>query len=143
MQKIQRSAQVPFTCEQMYALVERVEDYPAFLPSCSATRVLKRTEVELEAEIAIAKGPISQRFVTRNALKPPFEMTMELIKGPFTQLKGLWRFTEEASGCRVDFQLGYKLGNPLLRMTLGPLFEQVAGGQVDAFVKRAKQVYGG
>jgi ribosome-associated toxin RatA of RatAB toxin-antitoxin module len=147
MQKIQRSADVPYSCEQMFALIEAVDQYPLFLPLCSSARVIERDAEVLQAQIVISKGPISQAFTTRNQLNPPFEMTLELVSGPFRHLKGLWQLTPHSDssahwGCRVYFELGFDLKNPLLRMTLGPLFEQVAGGQVDAFVERAHRVYG-
>jgi ribosome-associated toxin RatA of RatAB toxin-antitoxin module len=44
--------------------------------------------------------------------------------------------------CRVDLELHYGFSNMALSALVGPVFDRIAGSLVDAFVKRAEQVYG-
>ena len=71
---------------------------------------------------------------------------MRLVKGPFSNLDGTWSFTPVGDGsqraCRVDLQLNYGFDNIALSALVGPVFDRIAGSLVDAFVKRAEQVYG-
>jgi ribosome-associated toxin RatA of RatAB toxin-antitoxin module len=43
--------------------------------------------------------------------------------------------------CRVDFQLEYHFSNGLLEKVVGPVFAHITSTFVDAFVKRAEDVY--
>jgi ribosome-associated toxin RatA of RatAB toxin-antitoxin module len=42
----------------------------------------------------------------------------------------------------VELTLNYGFDNPALGKLVGPVFDKIAGSLVDAFVKRAAQVYG-
>ena len=44
--------------------------------------------------------------------------------------------------CKIEFSLDYDFSSQTLATLVGPVFEKIAGSLVDAFVKRADQVYG-
>lgn len=44
--------------------------------------------------------------------------------------------------CRVSLTLNYGFDNITLGRLIGPVFDKIANSLVDAFVKRAAQVYG-
>ena len=44
--------------------------------------------------------------------------------------------------CKVEMTLHYGFSNALLAKMVGPVFDKIAGSLVDAFVKRAEQIYG-
>ena len=71
---------------------------------------------------------------------------MELVDGPFSHLEGCWDFTPLGDGsqraCKVEFRLTYGFSSQTLATLVGPVFDKIAGNLVDAFVKRADQVYG-
>ena len=48
--------------------------------------------------------------------------------------------TERA--CKIEFRLTYGFASQTLAKVVGPVFDKIAGNLVDAFVKRADQVYG-
>jgi ribosome-associated toxin RatA of RatAB toxin-antitoxin module len=142
MPKVERSATVLFSDEQMFDLVNDVEQYPQFLPLCIASRVLEQSEDSLTAELTLAKLGIQQSFATRNHLERPSKMDIELLKGPFKHLVGHWAFIRlRADACKVVFELDFEVKGLLLSKTLSPLLEQVASLMVDSFCKRAEQVY--
>ena len=45
------------------------------------------------------------------------------------------------SSCRVELELHYGFNSVTLQTLVGPVFDKVASTLVDAFVKRAEQVY--
>ena len=142
MRKIDRQAHVPFTAEQMYAIVEDVENYCRFLPWCKSSRVLSRTATETVASLDVSTGPLHTRFTTRNRLHPPHRIELELVEGPFRELSGEWSFEPIAQrGSKVRLQLRFAFANPLNALVLEPVFEHVSRTLVDAFVKRARQIY--
>jgi ribosome-associated toxin RatA of RatAB toxin-antitoxin module len=144
MATIFRSAFVPFSSEQMFDLVNNIEQYPEFLPWCPNTEVISRSQEEIKATVHFAKGALAKSFTTVNRLLPHARVEMRLLKGPFRHLEGLWEFQNiENQGSRVTLNLSFEFNNKLLAFALGPLFHQMASTMVESFSKRAHQVYAG
>lgn len=144
MARVEKSVLVMHTPERMYELVDRVEDYPQFLPWCGGTELIRRDETVTVATIRIAYMGVRQSFTTENAKTRPSEMRIRLVDGPFRHLEGDWRFIplgEEA--CKIEFTLDYTFASPVLEAILSPVFSHVTTSLVDAFVKRADQIHGG
>ena len=143
MRQVSRSAIVPYAPAAMYELVADVESYPQFLPGCSAAQVRSRSADELVGSLTLARGPLNTTFTTRNRLSPPGGISMTLVDGAFRDLRGEWRFTPlGGQGCRVTLELAFEFANPVMDMLLGPAFEGICNSLVDAFVERARRVYG-
>ena len=141
--RIQRSALLPYPAQALFDLVNDVASYPQFLPWCRSSDVLEVSETHMLASLEVAKGSIGQRFVTRNVLLPGQRIEMNLQEGPFTSLNGGWEFKALGDkACKISLDLTFDYAGPLVRATLGPLFNQAANTMVDAFCLRAKQLYG-
>ena len=143
MAAVKKVVLVEFTPAQMFDLVDRVEDYPKFLPWCGGTELIERTELHTAATIHINYHGIKAHFSTENRKLPPHEMHIGLKEGPFHPLDGSWIFTPLGdAACKIEFSLSYQFASRLLDKALGPVFNHIANTFVDAFVKRAGQVYG-
>lgn len=143
MPTINKSALVPYSAATMFDLVNDIAKYQDFLPWCGASEVLSESEDEVRASIEIAHGSLHKTFTTCNRLQRGKMIEMRLEKGPFKHLEGFWRFDElDADACKVRLDLDFEFSNRLIGMALGPIFSQIANNLVDAFVKRAEQVYG-
>ena len=143
MTTIHKSALVPYTAEQMYALVDDIPAYAEFLPWCDAAREIDRTDTEVEARLDIAHSGIHKSFTTRNRLEKGRQIEMQLVEGPFRYLNGVWKFEPLGeAGSRVSLDLEFEFSNKLLAMTFGPFFNKMAGSLVDSFIQRAQKVYG-
>src|SRR5690349_23265624 len=92
MREMQRSALVPYTPAQMFALVDDIARYTEFLPWLSAAAELERTESERVGKLTLARAGMSEHFTTRNRVQPPNRLEMHLIEGPFKALEGVWTF---------------------------------------------------
>lgn len=150
MKTVHKSVLIWFSAAEMFALVGDVPRYPEFLPWCNQARILTREEGGgVTAEIGMALAGFKQSFVTRNQLLElpggGQALHLKLIKGPFSQLEGRWTFTAvgDASdrACRVELSLSYGFDNATLAGLVGPVFDKIASSLVDAFVKRANQIY--
>lgn len=143
MPNIHKSALVPYSAAQMFALVNDIDTYQQFLPWCRSSQVLSRSEDEVRATIEIAHGSLRKSFTTRNRIQKDKMMEMRLEEGPFRHLEGFWRFDtlgEQAS--KVSLDLDFEFSSKLVGLAMGPVFSQIANSLVDAFTKRAVQVYG-
>ena len=146
MKTVQKSVLIWYTAQEMFALVTDVPSYPQFLPWCDHSRVLEQGDSSMLAEVGIAFAGIKQTFTTRNQHVPGRRVDLKLVSGPFSNLDGSWTFTPVGGGtqraCKVDLELRYGFQNLALSALVGPVFDRIAGSLVDAFVKRAEQVYG-
>ncbi|WP_369601271.1 type II toxin-antitoxin system RatA family toxin [Hahella sp. SMD15-11] len=89
------------------------------------------------------QGGLRQRFTTRNRLAEPERIDMHLVDGPFRYLHGCWHFRAlDVNACKVELVLSFEMNTALAGVTMGPVFNQAANTMVDAFVKRAKVIYG-
>jgi ribosome-associated toxin RatA of RatAB toxin-antitoxin module len=140
---VQKTVLLAFSAEQMFALVEKVEDYPTFLPWCGGVEVKQRTPEKLVATISIAYHGIKQSFTTENQNTAPRHMQMKLVEGPFSQLDGQWHFKPlREDACKVEFELHYEFSSKVLEKLIGPVFTIIANSFVESFCKRAEEVYG-
>ena len=127
----------------MFALVSDVDTYPQFLPWCSDAQVLEKQDDEVMARIAFAVSGVSKSFTTRNHHTPGHRIEMQLVEGPFSDLRGYWQFDPLGdSGCKISLSLKYNFSSRMVRLVVGPVFGQIANSLVDAFQQRAAQVYG-
>ncbi|MBO7411392.1 MAG: type II toxin-antitoxin system RatA family toxin [Ottowia sp.] len=143
MKSVHKSVLIWHSPQQMFDLVIDVERYPEFLLGCSSGRVLERTPLGMTAEVGLAFKGVSKTFVTRNEHEPPHRMRLHLVRGPFSHLEGEWNFTPVGEGaCRIDFRLDYAFASRVLSAVIAPVFDRLAATFVDAFIKRADEVYG-
>ncbi len=143
MPMVNRSALVRHTPQDMFELVNDFERYPEFLPGCRRARLLERDESHLIGEMTLGRAGIEQSFTSRNDLIEPERLEMSLVSGPFKRLRGRWLFLPMGEGaCKVCLELEFEFANRLLGMAFGKLFQQVAGQLVDAFTRRADELYG-
>jgi ribosome-associated toxin RatA of RatAB toxin-antitoxin module len=127
----------------MFVLVDDVDAYPQFLPWCRGARVLARNDDEVRAMVEIAHGALHKSFTTLNRLQKGKMIEMRLVEGPFQHLEGYWRFDSLSErACKITLDLQFEFSSRLIAMALGPVFHQVTSTLVDAFCKRAEQVYG-
>ncbi|TDJ41553.1 MAG: type II toxin-antitoxin system RatA family toxin [Gammaproteobacteria bacterium] len=143
MRKVIRSAIVPFSASEMFALVDDIETYPEFLPWCESAVVHKRDAAMVEATLELRRGGISKSFTTRNSLRQNEAIGLSLIGGPFKHLAGGWTFQQLGdSGCKVSLELDFEFNNPVTDTLFGSFFEGSCNSLVDAFTQRAAIVYG-
>ena len=143
MTEIERSALVPWSPEQMFAVVKDVDAYTTFLPWCAGSKLVSETDTEIIGRLEVAKGGIRRTMTTRNRIEPPRKMYIELIEGPFKEFSGLWTFDALGdAGCKVTLRLKFEVDGRLMGFALGKVFNVAADRMVDAFCERAEQVYG-
>ncbi|MGX5174846.1 type II toxin-antitoxin system RatA family toxin [Aliikangiella sp. IMCC44653] len=142
MDKITRSALVPFSSKQMFELVDDVEKYHEFVPYCQASHIIERTEQSVSATLDVAKSGFTKSFSTKNMRKPYEKIYMQLLNGPFKHLEGLWTFHElSADACKIELEIEFEFSNKLTSLAFSGLFHQLIQSMVTAFTERAEKVY--
>jgi ribosome-associated toxin RatA of RatAB toxin-antitoxin module len=140
---VKKSALVLYSAAEMYNLVNDIESYPQFLPWCRSAHVAPSGEDELRATIEMAKGGVHKTFTTSNRMQKHKMIDIRLLEGPFQRLEGYWRFEPlRADACKVSLDMEFEFSNTFLRKMIEPVFKQIANSLVDAFCKRAVDLYG-
>ena len=149
MKQVNKSVLLWYSPAEIYRLVTDVEQYPKFLPWCERGEVLARDEEGLTARLHLAYAGLRHAFTTRNVQVPDQSVHIGLVDGPFSLLDGMWRFVplqvpaeNEARACKIHFEMRYAFKNGPLEALISPVFDRIANTFVDAFVRRAEQVYG-
>jgi coenzyme Q-binding protein COQ10 len=139
---------MPYSPEQLFALVAQVDRYPEFLPWCIAAR-LKSREADLAIwDLVIGFRMIRERFTSRVTMTPASEASSARIDvsyadGPFRYLNNHWIFDRQPDGTTViDFFVDFEFRSKLLQSIMGVLFNEAVRRMVAAFEGRAKQLYG-
>ena len=96
------------------------------------------------ALLAQVEPYMRELVTTRNTLTPPREITLALVAGPFKTLDGRWTFQPIGAdrGTRIELTIRFEFANPMLNLLLARSFEKSCNELVDAFVARARAVYG-
>jgi ribosome-associated toxin RatA of RatAB toxin-antitoxin module len=143
MPRVHRSALLPYPPEKLFALVDDVSAYPEFVPWCVKAEVLAEDDDEMIAALTLRRGPVSERFVTRNTRRFPERIELDLDQGPFRHLHGTWRFLPLGdAGCKVELEMDFELSHRIWQRMFGALFSRVVDSLVDAFRERARRLYG-
>lgn len=140
---IEKSALMPYSCEQMFALVNDVESYPEFMEGCQAVNLLERHDDFLIAELVLGKAGLRYSFTTRNILLPASQMDMQLIDGPFKVFEARWTFDSLAEhACKMALYMNFEFSSGLMDLALRRLFETMGNNLVASVCRRAEQCYG-
>jgi len=143
MSNVNKSVIVPYSASQMFTLVNNIADYPIFLPWCKTSHIIKQTAAEITASLTLAKGGIQKSFTTCNRIQLNKMIEVRLLDGPFKHLEGFWQFEAiSENSCRITFNLEFEFTNKLLSLAFGSVFQQVTQTLVEAFTKRAEEIYG-
>lgn len=143
MRKVSRSALVPYSADQMYALVEDVVAYPEFLPWCVGSTLHFKESGILEASLELRRSGIKKSFRTRNTLEPGSAMGITLVGGPFRHLAGRWLFEQLGTdGSKVSLDMEFEFESRVTDTLFGHYFEETCNSLIDSFTKRAHEMYG-
>ncbi len=116
--------------------------YPQFLPWCVAARIRTPHETELVADLTIGFGPFRESFTSRVALDRPQRIHVRYENGPFRYLNNQWLFRPDPRGTLVDFQVDFEFRSRILQAAIGVVFNEAVRRMVNAFQKRAREIYG-
>lgn len=142
MTRVYKTALLPYSAQEIFTLVNDISAYPKFLPWCKTVTIHSHTESEIVATIKMGGAGMEKTFTTSNVIKPYEWIEMRLLEGPFNHLKGYWNFHPLGeNGCKVSLNMEFEITNPLLRLSLGPVFNKIVNNLVDAFVERANSLH--
>ncbi len=114
---------LPYTPEQLFALVAEVERYPEFLPWCKAVRILERKDGIIKADLIIGYKMFQEKFTSVVTLDPPRAISVEYMSGPLSHLTNEWMFKPSGKGsCELGFNVAFDFQSPILAAAMEMYF---------------------
>lgn len=142
MARVKKIVLIEHPAPKMFVLVDKVEDYPLFLPWCGNTELLERTDAITKATIHVHYHGVRTQFTTENDKEYARHIVIKLLDGPFHHMLGTWVFTPLGdTACKIEFSLAWEFSSKILEKAVGPVFGHIANTMVDSFVKRADQLH--
>ncbi len=134
---------LPFSCDQLYALVADIESYPQFLPWCQGARILERRPDGVTAELSVGLKALREGFISKVTFEPPKRIVVTYEKGPLSRLATTWGFEPiDQANCNVTFFVDFAIRSPLLGAVMAAFFDKAFRQMVGAFESRAQALYG-
>ena len=139
---ISETRYLPYSAEQMFALVADVARYGEFLPWVVATRVKSDSETEMVADMLVGFKALREKFTSRVVKDRPHRIKVHYVDGPMRDLDNAWEFRDVTGGCEVDFHVSFTFRNAMFERLAGQYFDRAFRKMVTAFEERAQQLYG-
>ncbi|MGN6288802.1 MAG: type II toxin-antitoxin system RatA family toxin [Sphingopyxis terrae] len=135
--------ELPYSAEQMFALVTDIARYPEFLPWVVALRVRADSEREAVADMIVGFKGLRESFSCRVHKRAPDKVVVDYIDGPMRHLNNEWHFTPlDGGGCKVDFMVDFSFRNRMFEALAGQMFDKALRKMIAAFETRADALYG-
>ncbi len=140
---------LPYTPEQLFALVGDVRRYPEFVPWITSMRLWNESsdgagQSQADAEAGVGFSFLRERFatrVTRDGASEAPTIHVSLLSGPFRRLANRWRFEPHPTGTRLIFDIDFEFKSRLLDAMLHANFDRAVGRLIACFEARARALY--
>lgn len=143
MASIKRSALVHYSADQMFDLVNDIEKYPEFIAGCVEAVVIDRDDESIIGKLKLSRAGITQEFTTKNLLRRPSSIEMQLVEGKFKSFSAQWSFDPLADdACKVALSMDFEFDSFFIDTAAEKLLMLSANSLVDAIVVRAKETFG-
>ena len=134
---------LPHSPEEMFALVADIEKYPEFMLGCVEAVVIDRDDESVVGKLKLSRAGITQEFTTKNLLKKPNSIEMQLVEGKFKTFSAQWSFDVLSDdACKVALSMDFEFDSFFIDTAAEKLLMSSANSLVDAIVLRAKETYG-
>ena len=133
----EEQATLPYTAEELFAVVADVKDYPSFVPWCSGAQIHQQTDKEIVADLTIGFGPFQESFTSQVTLDRPRQVLVHATEeGPLEHLTNSWTFTPAGNQTHVDFVIDFQFRSHLLDHVANEMFYEAATRMMAAFQSR-------
>jgi coenzyme Q-binding protein COQ10 len=134
---------LPFTPDQLFALVADVKRYAEFLPWVVAVRVRSSSETETVADLVVGFNAFKERFTSRVTKEAPSRIVVDYVEGPLKYLTNEWRFEAAADGgTDLYFSVDFAFKSRIFEAIAGQMFDRALRRMTGAFEARAHDLYG-
>ena len=134
---------LPYSPEQLFALVADVARYDEFLPWVVAVRIRSSSQTETVADLVVGFNAFKERFTSRVLKERPSRICVDYVEGPLKFLHNEWTFERAADGgTNVHFAVDFAFKSRIFETLAGAMFDRALRRMTSAFEQRAAVLYG-
>ena len=134
---------LPYTPEQLFAMVADIERYDEFLPWVVAVRIRSSSEVETVADLVVGFNAFKERFTSKVSKEAPDRIIVDYVDGPLKYLHNEWTFKPAVDGgTDLCFAVDFAFKSRLFETLAGAMFDRALRRMTSAFEQRADALYG-
>lgn len=145
MHKISETRILPFSVRQLYELVIDVDSYKDFLPFCVGSKITKKNEENMEADLTISVAGFRDSYSSRivhNICDNEAEISVVSISGPLKSLHNIWQFSAaDKNSTIIKFSLAFEMQSVLLDKMISIYLDKIRDHMLEAFERRAIKLY--
>ena len=121
--------------KEVFELISNFEDYKNFIPGCTDSEILSRTE---DYDIGRLNFNFFNKdyFIESKNSKMPTGLNIKQLKGPFNSLDASWKVVEKDLGCLVIFSVEFNAPILLRPFMQQSLIDTFASKLISAFLKK-------
>ncbi len=144
MPKLSKKKKLIYTKAELCDLVLDIDSYSEFLPWCVASRVNKKENSLIIADLVIGFKMFREKFTSEVKYNYPDEIIVKYIDGPFKYMNNNWRFiaNNESNTTEVFFDIDFEFKSIVFEKIIGAVFHRAVEKMIDAFELRAIDIYG-
>ena len=141
---------LPYSAQQMLELILDIENYPKFLPWCLAAKITNRVNQDhLIADLVISFKAFSEKYTsevkTTKISEDEYKVEVIAIYGPFKNLVNKWHFKNLSNDNKhlstIEFFIDFQFKSIIMEKMIGVIFEKATNKMIEAFEKRAAELY--
>jgi coenzyme Q-binding protein COQ10 len=141
MAKYSQEIVLPYTEDQLFALIADVERYAEFVPWWTGAKVHREGDVVC-AEQSFGLGIFKYRFSSQVKLHRPNSVQVTSSDGPFHQLEIHWQVQpRQEGGCTMTLSTEFRLRSNMLQRMFDGMGFQDMGWLLELFEQRAHGLY--
>ena len=121
--------------KEVFELISNFEDYKNFIPGCTDSEILSRTE---DYDIGRLNFNFFNKdyFIESKNSKMPTGLNIKQLKGPFNSLDASWKVVKKDLGCLVIFSVEFNAPILLRPFMQQSLIDTFASKLISAFLKK-------
>ncbi len=134
---------LPYSPEQLFAMVADIERYDEFLPWVVAVRIRSNSETETVADLVVGFNAFKERFTSQVSKQAPHKIIVDYVEGPLKYLHNEWTFKPLATGgTDLCFAVDFAFKSHLFETLAGQMFDRALRRMTSALEQRAAALYG-
>ena len=132
-----RTFSVSKSIDEVFDVLNDVDDYQSFIPFCSQSTIIEQTEDKLKASLQLSFLGTSSELISENTFKKNESIDMEFVKGPFKTFHAKWFFNFiNENETELRFKMSYSIVNPITELMFSKNIDVVSQRIIEAFKRK-------
>ena len=116
---LEHSVVIKSTIDKVYAIAEKIENFPEFMPHVKTSKIIKRQGNKREVEMTSVVNGIKSHWISASTTEKNKKITYKQVKGVCKVMGGEWLFNEVPEGTKITLIHNFDVGLSFIGKLLG------------------------